>query len=331
MFTPAGLTALCKLRIAIYPQSLLGFSKKVGKTRNQRATFKNLMHHSPVKKSSQQPSNTLAIKLELEVQFGCPTVEGEEKTKLIRQSVIRKFSYSKAKSARIVLHSWTIPSAAGLSVMWRSRNLAGMLEDAGWVSGSGLSSEQSLQHLPQVLHPGPLSANNNGTGNNNHNINLNNSRLMEWLAMLETAHLSLKKPHGTIEDQRQGSTAKWFGLSSNYWGTSVQLRNSSKDKLWKNAKRPPTTTKFLVLIPKQQYSGPKQTYSSFHQRMTTLGWCEQTSRTLWLNEHPSSLTSHSESSGGPLVLIKSRTLNTTLAQPQSSSISCQTTCLLGGF
>lgn len=52
---------------------------------------------------------------------------------------------------------------------------------------------------------------------------------MEWLTVLETAHLSVKKPHGTNKNQRWSSAAKQLGLSSNYSSKSVQLCNLSKD------------------------------------------------------------------------------------------------------
>lgn len=77
------------------------------------------------------------------------------------------------------------------------------------------------------------------------------------------------------------------------------MYNSSKDNKrvsdrgqCKNAKRPTTATiKILFLYP----------------NMNTVCSHKQTSVTLWLNEHLSSVTSHSEAFGGPLVLIKTRT------------------------
>ncbi len=48
-------------------------------------------------------------------------------------------------------------------------------------------------------------------------------------------------------------------------------------------------------------------YSRFYQNINTISWYVQTSVTIWLNEHLSSMTSHSEAFGGPLVLIKTGT------------------------
>lgn len=54
------------------------------------------------------------------------------------------------------------------------------------------------------------------------------------------------------------------------------------------------------------YSHSYIIYSIFYQNNTII-WCVQTSVTLWLNEHLSSMTTYSEAFGGPLVLIKTRT------------------------
>lgn len=158
---------------------------------------------------------------------------------------------------------------------------------------------------------------------------------MEWLTVSETAHLSVKKPHGTSTDQMQSSNTKCFGLNSNYWKWE-EFNYAIHQKItgvWQWAvehcskQTTHTTTRTSI-----QYTHTN-ICSAFYQNINTLGLCLQTSKSLRFIEHPPSMTSHSEAFGGPPVLIKTSTSfsNKTLAQPQTSSISCWTTCLLGGF
>lgn len=117
--------------------------------------------------------------------------------------------------------------------------------------------------------------------------------------MLETAHLSVKKPRGSNKDQRQNSTAKWFGLGSNYWNKSVPLCNLSKDNK--------CLTEDSVTMLKNPTPTTWIQYCVVYQNINTIIWCVQTPVTLWLSERLSSMTPHSKAFGGPLVLIKTIT------------------------
>lgn len=109
---------------------------------------------------------------------------------------------------------------------------------------------------------------------------------MECLTVLQTAHLSGKKPQGTM-DQRQRSAAKWFRISRKDHAQLCKCLTCKKHKNLKKNKKNLLNTQDTIL----------QTKS-----INTNSWCEKTSGTqsfsaqLWspLLAYTSLVVTHSE-------------------------------------